>query len=188
MRQSIAVCPLKPGRLDGYNSSLVSANPSLLGSEWLDWDTTYNMEVVYRVVKNTSGGALYSRDAVVMDSDAAEFAKCVSGQANSDGAAHAVIVADGYPSTGIPANEYFLVVVEGPAVAKLPDSASNRMIFGVGSFIVAGSNGRVQVQDLTGATAPLAAQIQNRIGAALTSFAASTNTGTAFPIRVFYPW
>ncbi len=181
MRQAIAACPLQPGKLMGYDSTSVTAPTGLLGSEYIGWDATYNKEVVYRVVKNDSGGALYSRELATFQATAGEnMTHCE--QANADGAM-AFPICDGYPSAGIPNGEYFLVIVKGPAVVKTPDAAGARNVIAVNGWVVSGTTGRCQNQDLSGATAPLAAQIQHRVGRALT--ACTTNsTATAFAITV----
>jgi hypothetical protein len=69
------------------------------------------------------------------------------------------------------------VVMEGPAVILTDLAGADNNVLNVGTVVVALTGatsgattaGRVAPQDLTGATALLADQIQNRIGYALTA-------------------
>lgn len=88
------------------------------------------------------------------------------------------------PSAGVVQHDLFYVVVKGPAVCVTPMSNTSADM-AAGNFLVsitaatsgATTAGRLTNQDLTGATALLANQVQNRVGVAVTSRVTnSTNT------------
>lgn len=179
MRKAIGACPLQPGKLYGYNSSSVDYEDGLLGAEYVGWNATHNEEVIYRVVKNGSSGTMVSQTLVKFSTAAGEYGKVISGVAGA--AERGFPVAGGYPSSGIPANELFLIVVGGPADVLTP--ASGMVLIDEGDVLVGAASGRITLQDLTGATAVLGAQLQNRIGRALTALT-TNNTSTALAVRV----
>lgn len=92
------------------------------------------------------------------------------------------------PSAGVPDQAYFWVVVKGPAKLLMP--LSQVADIAVGDALVAitaattgaTTAGRVASQDLTGATALLAQQVQNLVGYALSAVSSSSTTNT--PILV----
>jgi len=98
--------------------------------------------------------------------------------------------AEGFPvdefvvSTGVPINDLFYITVSGPASVMTSLAANAEDVFSAGSVLVAltaatsgaTTAGRVSAQDLTGATALLGNQIQNRVGVACSaSTTANTN-------------
>jgi hypothetical protein len=95
------------------------------------------------------------------------------------------------PAAGVPNNDMFWVVVAGPASILTPLDAGADNVFTVGERVVAltavtsqaTSAGRIAPQVLTGATAPLAQQIQGQIGWAL-SAATTANTNQLLLVEV----
>ena len=104
----------------------------------------------------------------------------------------------GYPvdeylsaTNGVPNNDLFWVVIEGPSkvLTALDGGADN--VFNVGDIAVgltaatsgATTAGRVYPQDLTGATALLGNQVQNKVGYAL-SAVTTGNTGADLLVDV----
>lgn len=96
------------------------------------------------------------------------------------------------PAAGVPNNDLFWVVIDGPAtvLTDLAGGANNPI--SVGSTVVAltaatsqaTTAGRVYAQDLTGATAPLANMIQNALGVAMSAkTTANTNADLLVDVR-----
>lgn len=85
------------------------------------------------------------------------------------------------PAAGVPNNDLFYAVVEGPAMILTGLAADATNVFNVGDWVVAATAatsqattaGRPAPQDLTGATAILGNNIQNRIGRALSAVTTS---------------
>lgn len=89
------------------------------------------------------------------------------------------------PSAGCPNNDLCYIVIEGPCLIKSPLTGNGDNVWSAGDVLVAitaatsqaTTAGRLIAQDLTGATALLAKQVQNRIGAAISAATtAETNT------------
>ncbi len=100
------------------------------------------------------------------------------------------------PAAGVPQYDLFWIVVDGAAtvltdLAALDSSTANPTLIAVGDILVsltavtsgATTSGRVSVQGLTGATAVLGNNIQNRIGRAM-SAATTANTNSRVLIDV----
>lgn len=96
------------------------------------------------------------------------------------------------PAAGVPNGDLFWVVVEGPALCltDLAGGANNSIAVGdilcalTAATSQATTAGRVEEQSLTGATAPLGNQIQNRLGRALSALTTSqTNVGILVDLR-----
>lgn len=143
-----------------------------------------------RVVRNMSGTTLYGKYLARRGVTAAKVMGYASGLVNTAGMSGDPI--DEYlPSAGVRNGDLFYVVEEGPAIVKTPLSAGAENVFAVGNTVCgltaassgATTAGRVLAQDLTGATAVLAAQIQGRIGFAL-SAATTANTNSDLLIDV----
>jgi hypothetical protein len=136
-----------------------------------------------RVVRNTSGIAILPRQLCI-------FKGGFYGQ-QVNGLAYASAM-EGYPAdeflpaAGVANNDLFYVVVDGPAecLTDLAGGATNNWTAttgGVNSWATAltavtsqsTTAGRVYPQDLTGATANLANQIQHRIGLVLSALTTS---------------
>lgn len=93
------------------------------------------------------------------------------------------------PAAGVPVNDLFWVVVEGPAIcltdlAQVVNIAVGDLVTAL-TAVTSGATtaGRVVGQDLTGSTALLGAQIQNRIGHAI-SAVTSGNTNSPLLVEV----
>lgn len=101
----------------------------------------------------------------------------IAGYATTTAVANAYPIDEFLPSGGCAVNDICWVVIEGPAVVLTPLSGDGANVFAVGDALVSltaatsGSttSGRVKVQDLTGATAILGAEVGNRLGFALTA-------------------
>lgn len=79
-----------------------------------------NMKVKCRLVKNTSGGALTPGTTVLYETG---YWGTQVDSAGGAGRVHGIV--DEYlPSAGVPANEYFWIVIHGPCKARMEGSAS----------------------------------------------------------------
>lgn len=95
------------------------------------------------------------------------------------------------PAAGVPPNDLFWIVIEGPATVQTPLDGGADNVFNVGTVVVALTGatsgattaGRVAPQDLTGATSLLGNQIQNAVGWAL-SAATTANTNADLLVEV----
>jgi hypothetical protein len=133
-------------------------------------------KVRVRCVRNSSGFAILPKRLCKFALTAGKYGRIVTGYCTTVG--EESYPADEYlPSTGVADGDLFYIVVEGPALVKTDLAAGANNVFNVGDKITAltavtsnaTTSGRVQPQDLTGATALLANQIQNRIGYALSA-------------------
>lgn len=163
---------------------------NLEGKEWVFEDVhpgtgvaRSSRPVRCRVVRNTAAIALLPKRIARFELGANEYGSRIDGYATTT-AAEGVPIDEYLPSAGVPINDLCYVVIEGPAVvlSGLSDFAAD---VAVGDWLVAitgatsgaTTSGRVALQVLTGATAALANQVQNRIGRAL-SAATTQNTNT----------
>jgi hypothetical protein len=145
-------------------------------------------------VRNVSGIALLAKRLVTLQTagtDGRFFLGRVDGYATLT-AAQAYPVDEFLPAAGVPNNDMFWIVVDGPAkvLTDLAGAATN--VFAVGGAIVAltaatsqaTTAGRVAPQDLTGATSILGNQIQNKIGYALSArTTGNTNADLLIDVR-----
>ena len=132
--------------------------------------------VKLRVVRNKAAAALLPKRLVTFSTTAGKYGNQVTGYADTT-AENAYPVDEYLPAAGVAVDDLFYIVVEGPAVvlSDLAGGATN--LVPVGTVLVAltavtsgaTTAGRVAPQDLTGATSPLALQVQNRLGYALTA-------------------
>lgn len=135
--------------------------------------------VKLRIVRNVSGVALLPKHGVVFDTtNAGKYGGRVIGYSIlTAGESHPV---DEYlnATTGCPNNDLCYIVMEGPGVVLTTKDGDASNVIALGGWVVAATAaasthsttaGRVEVQDLTGATALLAEQVQNRIGRALSA-------------------
>ena len=145
--------------------------------------------VTVMLVKNNSGFALLPKRLVALSTTAGQVGQ-VAGYTRTT-AAQGYPVDEFLPSAGVPDGAYFYIVVQGPAmcIVSLSDLAA---VVNVGDYVVAitaatsgaTTAGRIAAQDLTGATAVLAAQILNRVGRALTArTTANTNSDILLDIQ-----
>lgn len=171
-----------------YNGGTIDSNNlggvDLEGKEYIVEDVNPNTGVVrtgqyrrVRIVRNVSGVALLPKMLVRFDTAAGKVGARVIGYARTT-AAEGYPVDEYLPTAGVPNNDLFYIVIEGPATVLTSKAASAVNVIGVNAWVVAATAaasthsttaGRVEVQDLTGATALLADQVQNRVGRALTA-------------------
>lgn len=177
-----------------YNGGTIDANDlagtNIEGKEWVFEDVNPNTGVVRsnrsvrcRAVRNTAAIALLPKRLARFELDTTEYGTRIDGYATTT-------AAEGYPideyliSTGVPINDVCWIVMDGPAVilTSLSDLTADIV---VGDWMVgitgatsgATTSGRLAKQVLTGATAALAAQVQNRVGRALSAgLTTATNT------------
>jgi hypothetical protein len=132
-----------------------------------------------RVVRNVSGGAL--KGGRIAHYKAEDPYEChVDGYCFALGDRPAGVIDEFLPPAGVPNNDLFYVVIDGPTLVQ--NTHTSPTTFAIGDKIVptAGGassvtddlGGRVAKQDLTGATATLGNNIQHAIGYA----AAADNT------------
>jgi hypothetical protein len=187
-----------------YEGATIDSNNlggiNLEGQEWVFEDIDLNaagstkksrtgLQVTCRIVRNVSGIALLPKRAVRYQATAGNYGGRVDGYTTTTAAPFAGVVDEYLPSTGVPANDLFWIVVKGPTL-MLPDLAAGaNNVINIGDALVAltaatsqaTTAGRVAPQDLTGATAPLANQVQNKFGHALT---ARTTANTTLDVLV----
>lgn len=124
-----------------------------------------------RVVRNVSGQALKGGRISVYK--AADPYECqVDGYAFAVGDRPAGVIDEFLPPAGVPNNDLFYIVVDGPTQVTQPHTSNSS--FAIGDVLVptAGGaasktddlGGRVLKQDLTGTAATLGGNIQNAIG------------------------
>lgn len=168
-----------------YDGDTIDANDlggeNLEGMEWVFQDVDPNTGIARterpvrcRVVRNTSGINLLPKRIGRFETGAGEYGSRVDGYTRTT-AEEGYPIDEYLPAAGVPNNDLFWIVVEGPAVVLTPLSNMSADA-DVGGWVVAitaatsgaTTAGRAHPQVLTGATTPLAIQVQNRIGRALT--------------------
>ncbi len=148
-----------------------------------------------RVVRNSTGsvvlpGQLVSLNAVARVLDSA----VVLPGTNADTicrttAAHGFPADEFLGTAGVPNGDLFYVVVSGPCLMKSAAtgtptvSVDGKMVCGTMAGTTSADAGCLVVQDTSGATTALAAQIQNAVGRAMSALTAS-NTSTAVLVNV----
>jgi hypothetical protein len=186
-----------------YNGATIDTNDlggtNLEGKEWVfeDYDPTTdttrsNKYVRCRVVRNTSGINLLPKRIAAFELDTTnpdEYGRRVAGYTTTT-SAEGYPIDEYLPAAGVVTNDLFYIVVEGPAVVltSLSDFGANITTGTWVNAITAATSqattaGRVEDQDITGATNVLANAILNRIGRAL-SAATTANTNTDVLIEV----
>lgn len=129
--------------------------------------------VCCRLVKNSSGINLEPGRLVTFKSGTNRTE--VDGYADETAEHSAVVVDEWLPSDGVPDGEYFYVAIHGPSEVLTSLAGGSNTNFSDDTVLVAltaassgaTSAGRIAPQDLTGATAPLANQVQGAIGRAM---------------------
>lgn len=180
-----------------YGGSAIDSNDlggvNLEGKEYVFEDTIRGTQnpVRVRVVRNKAADVLLPKRLVRFQAGSF-YGRRVDGYTSTT-AEEGFPVDELLPSTGVPVNDLFYIVVNGPALV-LSDLAggannvittSNNLVALTAATSGATTAGRVAAQDLTGATAVLANQIQNRIGRALT---AATTANTNTDILTYVRW
>jgi hypothetical protein len=124
-----------------------------------------------KVVRNVSGQNLKpSRLAVFKALDPYETQ--VDGYTFAVGDRPAGVIDEFLPAAGVPNNDLFYLVINGPTLVTQPHTGNSNLTIGTRIVPTAGGAanktddlaGRVLAQDLTGATATLGNNIQNCIG------------------------
>jgi hypothetical protein len=121
-----------------------------------------------RVVRNASGVNLKPR-RVVRYKAADPLETQVDGYVSALADRPAGVVDEFLPAAGVPANDLFYIVIDGPTELTQPATHASlaigdRLVPAAGTSATNDDAGRVAKQDLTGATATLANNIQNVIG------------------------
>lgn len=187
-----------------YNGETIDTNDlggiHLEGAEWIFEDVHASTGVARtgrpvrcRVVRNSSGAAILPKRLVKFEAGALEYGSRCDGYAIASAADSPE---QGWPAdeylaaAGVPTNDLFWIVVEGPAevLTSIADMATDLGIGGWAVAVTAATSqattaGRIIPQLLTGATSRLAANVQNRVGRAL-SGAITTSTATAVVLDV----
>jgi hypothetical protein len=187
-----------------YDGETIDTNDlggvNLEGKEWVFEDvhpTTgvarTGRSVRCRIVRNTSGANMLPKLLARFETDGTEYGSRVDGYT-------ATLAQEGYPideylpAAGVPTNDLFWIVIEGPATCittQLP--AADSTVFSVGDWVVAETAvtsqqvtlaGHIEAQITTGGhTDLLRNQIMNRVGRAL-SAATTADTGTDILVDV----
>lgn len=177
-----------------YNGETIDSNnlggQNLEGMEWVFEDihpetgvTRTGRSVRCRVVRNVAAAALLPKRLARFKLTAGVYSHRVDGYSTTT-AAEGYPIDEYLPAAGVPVNDLFWLVIEGPAVVltSLSDLsadvvAGDWLVAITGATSGATTSGRVALQVLTGATAALALQVQNRVGRAL-SAATTQNTNS----------
>jgi hypothetical protein len=181
-----------------YNGGTIDSNSlggeNLEGTIWefedLDLSATGAM-----IVRNKAADVLLPKRLVTMKATSgATYIAQVDGYADTTAESPTFPVDEWLPAAGVPVNDLFYVVIEGPATVMTPLEADANNVFSVGTTLVsltaatsgATTSGRVRPIDLTGATALLGAQIIGRIGRALSAkTTANTNADMLIDVTRF---
>lgn len=132
-------------------------------------------DVVTIIVRNVSGITLAPKQMVTWKTG--YRGRRVDGYARLTAAEVAGVVDDKFSANGVPDGELFHLVVKGPCLVKTSLAGDATNVIADGGKLVAETAaastgttaGRLAPQDLTGATALLADQVQNCIGAAMSA-------------------
>lgn len=144
------------------------------------------LPVVCRVVRNNSSQTALAKQVVKLM--ATDHGK-INGQCIVEAEGPCVVVDEHLPSGGVLQNDLCYVVVEGPALVTNSSAAStitagDRVVAATAATTGATTAGRVKSQDSTGATTPLANNIQNAVGVAL-STTSTTQADVLIYVRRF---
>lgn len=188
-----------------YNGGTIDSNnlggANLEGTVWEFEDIDYSTApfkqrsgrlVKCMIVRNVAAAALLPKRLVSFKQSAGSpFVGQVDGYTTTT-AAEGYPVDEFLPAAGVPVNDLFYIVIDGPAkvLTDLAGGANN--VVNVAGAVVAltaatsgaTTAGRVAPQDLTGATALLANQVQNRVGRAMSAVTTSnTNNDLLVDVR-----
>lgn len=136
-----------------------------------------------RLVRNVSGITLTGKRLVKYAATAGVYGTRVDGYCNVTAERVAGVTDEFLPSSGVPDGDLFWIVVEGPTVCKMPQTAvadiavGNRLVALTAAASTGATAGNIGVQSLAGATQPLGDQVQNAFAYAL-SAVNSTSTGS----------
>jgi hypothetical protein len=154
------------------------------------------LEIVTRVVRNSAShnilpGQLCVFGATRYGDSAPTLLGTNVGEISQATADYAFPADEFLPPGGVPPGDLFYIVVKGPCLVKT--AASGTVALNVGQKVVAststattdGNAGAVVAQSVSGATGPLANQIQNAVGRAMS---ATTSGNTATPVLIAVGW
>jgi hypothetical protein len=152
-----------------------------------------NSDLTVMLVRNAAAAALLPGRLVTWA--AGYYKKRVDGYARTDAAVVAGVVDPYLPSAGVRVGDLFWLCLRGPTYCKTPLSAGASNLIPEGTVLVAltgatsgaTTSGRVAPQDLTGATAVLGGQLQNKVGVAL-SAKTTANTNVDILVDLQLPW
>lgn len=149
-----------------------------------------NRFVRCRIVRNVAAAALLPSRLVTYRASG-DYGAAVDGYARTTAADYAGVTDEWLPAAGVPVNDLFYIVIEGPTTvySDLAGGANNVLTVGLKVVALTAATsgattaGRIAPQDLTGATSVLADQIQHKVGAACTA-KTTANTNTLVLIEV----
>lgn len=150
-----------------------------------------NATKIVRCVRNNSGIALLPGRIVRYKAGSEGFR--VDGYTCTTAERGAGIVDPFLPAAGVADKDLFYITVNGCDAVLTSLTANEEAVFSAGSVLIAltaatsqaTTAGRVTAQDLTGATALLGNQLQNRIGVAL-SASTTANTNSSKLTRLMF--
>lgn len=166
-------------QLEGREYFFRDSDPRAVGAG----DRT-NRIVRCRIVRNMAAVTLFAKYCATFQATAGKFGQRIDGLVDVNGE-ECYPIDEYLTSAGVRVNDLFYVVVEGPALVRTSLAGNSENVINVGDRLCgltaatsgATTAGRVKTQDLTGATAILANQVQGRIGYAL-SAATTANTNS----------
>lgn len=145
------------------------------------------------ICRNVAAAAILPKRIVTFaTTSGATYLGRVDGYARLTAARIAGVVDEFLPTAGCAVNDLCYVVIDGPTMVLTPLEADANNVFAVGTVLVALTGitsgattaGRPAPQDLTGATALLGDQIQNRLGQALSAkTTANTNVDILIDVK-----
>jgi len=132
-------------------------------------------DVICIAVRNNSGIALLPKRLVTWESG--QRGQRVNGYAITTAQSCAGVVDEFLPAAGCPDDDLFWLTIKGQTLIKTALEGDDTNLISADGVLVSTTaaastgltSGRLAPQTLTGATEPLAIQIQNRIGRALSS-------------------
>ena len=193
----LAMLPFQPGKTRGVTGATDDAY--LEGQEFEvefrdysqksapDYGICIGEKTRLRVVRNSAASTLGTKRLVTF--------KTGTGQGQVDGycttTAQSAYPVDPWLAAAVAVNDLFYIVVKGPTLILTDLAAGANNLLPSETVVVAltaatsgaTTAGRIAPQDLTGATALLGAQLQNRIGV-MVSAATTANTNTGYLVNV----
>jgi hypothetical protein len=151
-----------------------------------------NRPVRCMVVRNVSAGVILPKRLCKLQKSGAFFFGRVDGYSRLDADDNMFPADEFLPVAGVPINDLFWVVIDGPALVLTDLAGAANNVFNTGDPVVAmtaatsgaTTAGRVKPQDLTGATAVLGGNVQNRLGFAITArTTGNTNADLLIDVR-----
>jgi len=173
---------------------------NLEGAEWVFEDVhpstgvkRTNRPVRCRIVRNTAAIALEGKRLASFEAGALEYGSRIDGYALNSAADtpnEGYVIDEYLPSGGVAVNDLCWIVIEGPS-AVLTTVAALPSVFSIGQWAVAATGvtsgattaGRIIPQVFSSTAGTLAAQVQNRVGRAL-SAATTANTNSSVVLDI----